>query len=240
MPFLVLANKKIFHFGAHIVEWLDMRIAKSSETIALISLIIALLSATGIFIDLLFYPRLWLSAILLAIIIWCLFVIWTFRDPDREIIIHPNQLLAPADGVVTDIQSKEDGFSLVIRMSPFNVHMNRSPISGVVKEVFFEKGSHWPVYFTKYAKRNQRNTIIIVNEEKGVTAKVVQVSGIYARRAIAYVEPGDEVKQGEVIGTIRFGSITYLEISGAKTYKVLVKPNTSVKAGLSVIAKESE
>ena len=217
-----------------------MKLAKSSETIAGVFLFTALLSAIGIIMLIVLYPNVWIILGCVAIIIWCVFVIWTFRDPKREIIADPTKLLSPADGIVTDIEKKENGFSIVIRMSPFDVHMNRSPVDGTVKEVTFKKGAHWPVYFTKYAKRNQRNTIVIVNEQKNITTKVVQVSGIYARRTIAYVKPGDKVKQGEVIGTIRFGSITYLEIVSTKKYKLVVEPNSSVRAGITILAEETE
>ncbi|MCG3221276.1 MAG: phosphatidylserine decarboxylase, partial [Candidatus Heimdallarchaeota archaeon] len=87
-----------------------------------------------------------------------------------------------------------------------------------------------------YAKKNQRNIITITNEEEDLEAIVTQVSGIFARRTIAYVKKGDKVKQGEIIGTIRFGSITSLKITSSKKYKLVQECSASVRAGLSILA----
>ncbi|MHA1303000.1 MAG: phosphatidylserine decarboxylase [Candidatus Heimdallarchaeaceae archaeon] len=214
-----------------------MRLAKSSEKIVIVCLVISVLSLIlAVLIPFLlnFY---WIIAISAVFIFSSLFLIWTFRDPKREITADSSLILAPADGILQEIVRDEDVIAFTIRMSPFDVHMNRAPIDGVVKEVTFQKGSHWPVYFPKYAKRNQRNTIVIVNEELNLTAEVVQVSGIFARRTIAYVKPGDQVKQGERIGTIRFGSVTHLRIKGKKKYIENCSTSSSVRAGISILAQ---
>ena len=121
-------------------------------------------------------------------------------------------------------------------MSPFDVHMTRSPIDGEVISVQFKKGSHWPAYFPNYAVRNQRNTIRMYNKVWDIEAIVTQVSGIFARRTISYIGKGNIVKQGEVIGTIRFGSITSVEIISTKKYK-LVEPLPKItRAGITILA----
>jgi phosphatidylserine decarboxylase len=177
--------------------------------------------------------------VITAIILVCyIFVIWSFRNPAREIIRNTKNILSPADGKFTELKKTEDGLYCVILMSPFDVHMNRSPIDGVVIRTEFKKGSHWPVYFSNYAKKNQRNTIEIYNETENIRAIITQVSGMFARRTLAYVKEGDSVNQGDIIGTIIFGSITSLEIISTKKFKTIQQPSMSAKAGLTIIAKQ--
>jgi len=183
------------------------------------------------------YDILWQFAILGLVIIAYVFLIWSFRDPFREITLNSKTILAPADGRIVEIEERERGIYKVIRMSPFDVHMTRSPIKGVVKKITFKKGSHWPAYFPEYAKKNQRNKIEIINTDENLTAIVTQVSGIFARRTVAYVKEGDQVNQGEVIGTIRFGSITSIEIICDIKYKMKHNVSDIVRAGLSVLAE---
>lgn len=216
-----------------------MRFAKESKKIILFFLSIILLSSVTIIVISQFYTFWWIYVLLAVPIVSSIFVIWTFRDPQRSPNLSQNGILAPADGIVTEIIAKEKGLYCVIRMSPFDVHMTRSPLNGTVRSVKFQKGKHWPAYFPKYAKKNQRNTIVIENVEKNILAEIIQVSGIFARRTISYVKEEDVIKQGDVIGTIRFGSIASIEIKGEKSYELLIKSKESVRAGLSIIAIES-
>ncbi len=215
---------------------MKMKLAKGSQNLTYIHFAGIILSFI-IFILVWYWTRVnWIFTIFTAITIWCLFVIWTFRDPKRDINQNPNHILAPADGTITELTETDKGIYCVIRMSPFDVHMTRSPISGKTEDVQFKKGSHWPAYFPNYAVRNQRNTIRIINKEEEIEAVVTQVSGIFARRTISYINKDDEVKQGEVIGTIRFGSITSVEIVSTKNYK-LVKPLPKItRAGITILA----
>jgi phosphatidylserine decarboxylase len=212
-------------------------IAKGTEKFVSILVSITILSFIASLLIGFLLENYWQIAIYAVVIICCVFLIWDFRSPKRDIITDKNWILAPADGVIVEIEESEDGFFYVIRMSPFDVHMNRSPIDGVVKSIEFQKGSHWPVYFPNYAKKNQRNTITITNEKEDLEAIVTQVSGIFARRTISYVKEGDKVKQGEIIGTIRFGSITSLKITSSKEFKLVQESSSSVRAGLSVLAE---
>jgi len=213
-----------------------MKVARSSEKIVSLCLILSSLSLITI-IFLIAFGYYCFTLVPLTIVIICLFLIWSFRDPERTVELNEKQILSPADGILSEVSKKEDELYFTIRMSPFDVHINRAPISGTVESVEFQKGSHWPVYFPKYAKRNQRNTIKIVNKELDIIVYVVQVSGIFARRTIAYVKPGDIITQGQKIGTIRFGSITHLKILGGKNFLTTVSVSTSVRAGLSVLAQ---
>ena len=140
------------------------------------------------------------------------------------------------DGTITEITETDKGIYCVIRMSPFDVHMTRSPISGKTISIHFKKGAHWPAYFPNYAVRNQRNTIKITNKEEEIEAVVTQVSGIFARRTIAYIDEGEEVVQGDVIGTIRFGSITSVEIASTKNYKLVDPLPRITRAGITILA----
>ena len=217
-----------------------MKLAKGSHNLTYIHLSGVVLSLI-IFILIWYWTRvLWIFSFFVAISIWCIFVIWTFRDPKREIIPDSKNILAPADGTITEITETDKGIYCVIRMSPFDVHMTRTPIGGEVESVQFKKGAHWPAYFPNYAVRNQRNTIKINNNEENIEAIVTQVSGIFARRTISYINKGDTVNQGEVIGTIRFGSITSVEIISTKNYK-LVKPLPKItRAGVTILAVQDK
>jgi len=209
---------------------------------ALINSIISSITAVSFILAILFwilYNITWQFIILGLVVIAFVFILWTFRDPPREIETDSSHILAPADGRIVEIEEREQGIYNVIRMSPFDVHMTRSPINGEVREIEFKKGSHWPAYFPKYTKKNQRNKITIRNQEQNTTAIVTQVSGIYARRTVAYVKVGDKVKQGEVIGTIRFGSITSIEVINDKKYILNYKIMDIVRAGVSVLAESN-
>ena len=215
---------------------MSMKIAKGSHNLVYVHL-------SGIFLSFIIcilvwnWTRVnWIFSIFAAITIWCLFVIWTFRDPYREITLDSRHILAPADGTITEITETDKGIYCVIRMSPFDVHMTRSPISGKTISIHFKKGAHWPAYFPNYAVRNQRNTIKITNKEEEIEAVVTQVSGIFARRTIAYIDEGEEVVQGDVIGTIRFGSITSVEIASTKNYKLVDPLPRITRAGITILA----
>ncbi|MHA1223444.1 MAG: phosphatidylserine decarboxylase [Candidatus Heimdallarchaeaceae archaeon] len=187
-----------------------------------------------------FLDNLWFLTLLVLSLITYVFLIWTFRDPKREIETNSSHILAPADGRVTEVKENKDRIYVLIRMSPFDVHMTRSPIEGEITEIRFKKGSHWPAYFPKYAKRNQRNRIEIVTTDKRTKVIVTQVSGIFARRTIAYCNKGEKVKQGEVIGNIRFGSLTSLEIMSSENYKLVHPFPEIVRAGKTILAMKDE
>ncbi len=215
-----------------------MSIAKDTINYILIMLAIDMVLASIAILIILYLNKIyWLISLgLVAIIIFSFFIIWTFRDPIRDLTINNKGIISPADGIVTDITKEGKTWKLTIRMSPFDVHMTRSPINGKVSGVHFQKGSHWPVYFPNYAKKNQRNTIIIRNDKIPLVIKVIQVSGIFARRTIAYVSFDDTVEQSASIGHIRFGSITHLEIETERNISIQVKEYQSVRAGITLLA----
>ncbi len=214
-----------------------MTIAKGTKFIVWLLLAFSAMSTIISFVIWYLTDFFWHFIILGLIVITSSFLILTFRDPARSISTDINKILAPADGRVMELEEEEGRIYCVIRMSPFDVHMTRSPISGNITNVKFQKGSHWPAYFPEYAKRNQRNRIDIFDEEENISGVVTQVSGIFARRTVSYVKEKDNINQGDVIGTIRFGSLTSLEIISNKSFKFKVGLSDIVRAGKTVIAE---
>lgn len=138
-----------------------------------------------------------------------------FRNPPRPITLSeldPNTVLCPADGEVVVIEKtfeteilNQEMWQISIFMSPLNVHVNRSPISGVIEYFKYHKGKFLVAWHPKSSTENERTTLVIRNKDH--TAILVrQIAGAVARRIIAYVEPGQSIVQGEDFGFIRFGS----------------------------------
>jgi phosphatidylserine decarboxylase len=149
-----------------------------------------------------------------------------FRDPERKIPQGEKLLLAPADGKI--IRFENDGKpEISIFLSVFNVHVNRSPIDGVIKSVTFHKGKFLAAFKPGAMTDNQRNEIEI-ESDNGIV-RMHQVTGAIARRTICNKKPGDKVKAGERIGLIRFGSRVDLYLP--ECAKVDIKINQKVVAG---------
>ncbi|AGK60256.1 phosphatidylserine decarboxylase precursor-related protein [Archaeoglobus sulfaticallidus PM70-1] len=150
-----------------------------------------------------------------------LFTLLFFRDPPRDI---GEGIVSPADGRVDFVGERR----IEIFMSPFDCHVNRAPVSGVVEKVVYKKGSFIPAY-----RRNdfsERNEIFIRNE-KGLF-RVIQIAGFFARRINCYVKEGDFVEKGQKIGIIKFGSRVVLEIPDG--YAFVVKEGEKIKAGRTI------
>ncbi len=153
-----------------------------------------------------------------------LFTAVFFRDPEREI---GEGVVSPADGRIDYV----DGRRIEIFMRPFDCHVNRSPVDGVVTKIEFRSGSRPPAFIR--SERAMRNVIYIENED-GVF-KVTQVAGIFARRIVCYVREGDRVRKGQRIGMIRFGSRVILEVP--EGYVFVRGVGDRVKAGETVAVK---
>ena len=191
------------------------------------------------FIFLLFSKFLGLLGIVISI--W---VFYFFRDPERFSINDNNFLVAPADGMICQLENNVDGpkeFSLQnekftkvsIFMNVFNCHVNRFPIECKVDEVFYKPGEYLNASLDDASLKNERNLIkitSILNDKIIVT----QVAGLVARRIISYCNSDDNYKQGQSFGIIRFGSRVDLFFSN--NFKVLVKKGQTVVAGESLIA----
>ena len=187
---------------------------------------------------LLFYFILRLSVILIlsaCAFVFTAFTAFFFRDPERE---TGEDVVSPADGRVLKISKVEDKdvgrcVRISIFMSLLDVHVNRMPVDGKILKISRERGFHYPAYTDK-SYRNEKNTLIIDSDMGKV--KVVQIAGMIARRIVCYVKEGDNLKKGERIGMIRFGSRVDILLPEDKV-SVVVREGKSVKAGADTIAK---
>ena len=182
-----------------------------------------------------------LTIIMLLITVW---VYYFFRDPDRVAINDNSYLVSPADGLVTDISEingpEELGLEnnkytrISIFMNVFNCHVNRTPIEGKVEEIFYKPGKFFNASLDKASKENERNYYKILSIQ-GEEIILVQIAGLIARRIICEVSKDQNLKQGDRIGMIRFGSRVDLFF---KNKKILTKLGQNVVAGESLLAKE--
>ena len=180
-------------------------------------------------------------------IIFILITIWVyyfFRDPDRISINDDNYLVSPADGLITQI-SEEVGPAdlnlenntytrISIFMNVFNCHVNRTPVSGKIQEIFYRPGKFLNASLDKASEENERNYYKLTTS-KGEEIIIVQIAGLIARRIVCEVNKDQSLKQGERIGMIRFGSRVDLYF---KNKTILAKLGQNVFAGESLLAKE--
>ena len=181
----------------------------------------------------------WL-VILLGILF--LFILYFFRNPERDIPMNESMILSPADGVVMDVERVlEDQFlhgeSIRVRifLSIFNVHVNRCPIAGEVVFQAYRPGQMIPAFKSHASELNEKNFVGIRNQY--VQILVTQVTGFIARRIVCWVNIGDKVAQGERYGLIKFGSCS--EIFVPTNVEIMVSPGDKVRGGLSVIGRVS-
>ena len=170
-----------------------------------------------------------------------LFVFWFFRDPEREIPRDERLILSPADGRVVGIaESKEERFlkdrtvQVSVFLSPLNVHVNRIPSSGKVREIAYQKGRFLAAQSHRASRENEQNAILL-ETETGKKIVFVQIAGFLARRIVCWIKQGDFVEQGMRFGMIRLGS--RMDLFLPTSTRVLVKVGDRVKAGLTVIGE---
>ena len=181
-----------------------------------------------------------LGLILIFLTIW---IYYFFRDPDRFSINDNNYLVSPADGVITNISEQVGPVELQLEnttftkvsvfMNVFNCHVNRTPMSGKVEEINYKPGKFFNASLDKASEENERNYYKIICEKTGEEIIIVQIAGLIARRIVVEVEQGQNLKQGERIGMIRFGSRVDIFFKNKKT---LAKLGQNVVAGESLIA----
>jgi len=164
------------------------------------------------------------------------FFLLFFRDPDRKV---GQEIVSVADGKIREIKKTSDedvGDCIFIStfMNVYNVHVNRMPIDGTVKDVVHISGSHIPA-FKKESERNER--VILKLETAIGMVKVIQIAGTLARRIVPYVKKGDKLKKGDRIGIIRLGSRLDIYLPSKKVKHLTVKTNDRIKAGESTIAE---
>jgi len=182
-----------------------------------------------------FWSR-WAGVPILALgAVFALFSAYFFRDPARERLFAPNEIACPADGTVLSVRVEDDPNLVVVRifLSVFNVHLQRSPLEGKVESVTYTKG-RFAIAYKPEAVKNERNMIKILGEN-GRFAFVEQLTGSIARRIVAYVKPGDEVKAGAKIGMIYFGSQVALYLPKGTT--ILVAPGEKVSGAETIVGE---
>ncbi|MAJ65745.1 MAG: phosphatidylserine decarboxylase [Candidatus Pelagibacterales bacterium] len=188
---------------------------------------------------LLFFSK-FLAFITFVLTIW---VYYFFRDPERISIDNENYLVSPADGLITQI-SEVDGpkelnlenkkFKRVsIFMNVFNCHVNRIPCDGKISEIVYKPGKFLNASLDKASEHNERNYIKVINN-KGEEIIIVQIAGLVARRIVCECHENQDIKQGERVGMIRFGSRVDIYY---ENFNTLVKEKQNTTAGETLIAK---
>ena len=179
----------------------------------------------------------WLTAPAWAIpcLLLAAFFLWFFRDPDRTIPDAPGAIVSPADGTVTNVSSilwdGKPGTRISIFLNVFDVHVNRSPIAGMIREVRYQRGTFLNAMNEKCGELNEQNIVTV--EGEGQTVIFKQIAGLLARRIVFTKKPGDMVHRGERVGMIKFGSRTDVLLDPAA--KIDVKTGDRVKGGSSVL-----
>jgi phosphatidylserine decarboxylase len=178
-------------------------------------------------------------AIFIITLFFLLFIISFFRIPNRKLTIRENAVIAPADGKVVAIEEvqADEYFSdrriqLSIFMSPLNVHVNRNPLSGEIVYSQYHKGKYLVAWHPKSSTENERHTVVYKSNGKEILVK--QIAGAVAKRIVNYLQAGQQVKQTEEMGFIKFGSRVDLLLP--LDAKVQVKIGDKTMGGVSVIA----
>jgi len=191
----------------------------------------AVLIAAGVLVAWLTRPSWAIVPVILAA-----FFLWFFRDPERVIPSELGAVVSPADGKVTSVATvRMDGEafkSISIFLNVFNVHVNRSPVSGIVRGARYEPGKYLNAMNPASAEQNERNTVTIEGDGHRVIFK--QIAGLLARRIVFTKQVGDSVRRGERVGLIKFGSRTDVLIDPSA--EVAVKVGENVKGGSSILA----
>lgn len=186
------------------------------------------------------FPWRWLAAIPAAMLV---LLIYFFRDPQRTVPEGPNLIVAPADGVVTDVTPLEHyhffggpAVQVGIFLSLFNVHINRAPFTGRVVETHYQPGEFLNAMRRECADRNEYMWIGLERVDSPQRFAVRQISGMLARKIVCELRPGTTVARGQKFGMIKLGSRTEL-ILPAAAVEVDVRSGDKVKAGSDVVAR---
>ena len=164
------------------------------------------------------------------------FFLWFFRDPERVIPADTGAVVSPADGKVTDVSIVEVGsdkqLRLSIFLSVFNVHVNRTPITGLVRDIRYQRGKFVNAMDAVSAEQNEQNIVTVEGEGQRVVFK--QIAGLLARRIVFNPKVGDRLERGERVGLIKFGSRCDVLLDASA--RPNVKVGDRVKGGSSVLA----
>jgi phosphatidylserine decarboxylase len=164
------------------------------------------------------------------------FCLWFFRDPERQIPHLPGAIVSPGDGKVTDVSVVSSGGTELARisifLSVFNVHVNRSPIAGVIRDVRYQRGKFVNAMAANSAEENEQNIVTVEGDGRTVIFK--QIAGLIARRIVFNFKVGDQLARGQRVGLIKFGS--RVDVLFDRDATVQVKPGDRVQGGATVLA----
>jgi phosphatidylserine decarboxylase len=164
------------------------------------------------------------------------FFLWFFRDPERAIPDAAGAVVSPGDGKVTDVSmvtvGSEEQARISIFLSVFDVHVNRSPIPGVVSEVRYQRGKFLNAMNQASAEQNEQNIVRVEGDGQVVVFK--QIAGLLARRIVFHPKVGDRLERGQRVGLIKFGS--RVDVLVESTAVLQVKVGDRVRGGASVLA----
>ena len=180
----------------------------------------------------------WLSFVYLISGLFFLFSLIFFRDPKRNIPAGDNSLVSPADGKIINVEQVNDpdvgkGILVSVFLNIFNVHVNRVPVTVLIKKTDYKQGKFLAAFNHKASDENEQ-TIILMESPNGLM-KVKQVAGLIARRIHCYAQAGKTLLKGDRLGFIMFGSRT--DIIFPSVYQVQVHKGQTVTGGETIIAK---
>jgi phosphatidylserine decarboxylase len=171
-----------------------------------------------------------------APVLLALFFLWFFRDPERTVPQEAGAVVSPGDGKVTDVSpvasGKEKLARISIFLSVFDVHVNRSPISGTIREIRYQHGKYLNAMNHASAEENEQNIVTV--EGEGQTVVFKQIAGLLARRIVVHPKVGDRLERGQRVGLIKFGSRVDVLLDASAILQV--KVGDRVKGGASVLA----
>ena len=180
----------------------------------------------------------WLTSPVWAVIPFLLavFFLWFFRDPERAIPQASGAMVSPADGKVTDVSvvNTQSGKQarISIFLSVFDVHVNRSPIAGLICDVRYQRGKFLDARSPDCADQNEQNIVTVEGDGQRIVFK--QIAGLLARRIVFVPKIGDHLERGQRVGLIKFGSRT--DVLFDADARLNVKVGDRVKGGASILA----
>ncbi len=173
-----------------------------------------------------------------------LFILSFFRDPERAIPADADAVVSPADGTVREVGEVADpdfpggrAFLVSIFLSVFNVHVNRLPRAGRVTGLHYYPGCFLDARRPECGVRNEQFWIDLSDGATGVPLRVKQIAGAIARRIVCWLRPGEEVRAGDRLGMIKFGSRTDLLLPVESVGEVLVRPGDKVRGGSTILLR---
>lgn len=188
------------------------------------------------------WARLTVSILVVLALAFTLFTAYFFRDPDRVVPDEPGLVVAPADGRVLSVEEVDEptymggrALRITIFLNVFNVHVQRSPVSGVVRHYEYRPGEYLVAWEPKASELNEQASLGIETPEGPVLVR--QIAGLVARRIVTRPREGDTVERGARYGLIRFGSRVDLFVP--TSWEIAVEPGDKVRAGSSVIGRVS-